>query len=210
MKTILTILVLIIASLKANAQISVERFDLTIETELSDTLQRIYEQFLNESVEKISIVRLKKKYSHSEYYHFLKNKKIHQSRKKWLKNNSHEESIIIEGNPYPLKHIDSMVFEYRFHRIEKEFIQSELFLDSAETKLALNEMFNGVKNEIIDMCYNPRHAVVFYNSDGEVSGIYEICFECSNVKIGIVGTLLIPRLSPYLKGLFQKYVVQLK
>jgi hypothetical protein len=65
-------------------------------------------------------------------------------------------------------------------------------------------MFNGSENEIIAMCYNPRHAVLFYNTEGKISGIYEICFECNNVKIGIMGTIMFPKSSTYLKSLFSK------
>jgi hypothetical protein len=134
----------------------------------------------------------------------LKNKKFYQSRKKWINNNSYEESIIIEGDPYPLKHFDSIVFEYKYRGVDKEFITSEHFLDSSEIRLALSEMFNGSENEIIAMCYNPRHAVLFYNTEGKISGIYEICFECNNVKIGIMGTIMFPKSSTYLKSLFSK------
>ena len=191
------------------AQIKSEKFDTLIRTELSDTLQSIYESFLNNDVEKVSIALLEKKYSHSEYYHFLKTKKIYQSRKKWIKKHSHEESIIRIGKYYPFKHIDSMIFESEFDGIDREFIKSEMFLDSAEIKFALNEMFNGVENNIIDMCYSPRHAVLFYNAAGKVSGIYEICFECSNVKVGIVGIIMFPKNSPYLRELFEKHANEL-
>jgi hypothetical protein len=204
MKYIL-IAIFIVLSHKLCAQITVDKFNLTIESGLSDTLQSIYKDFLNSKVAKVSIVELKKKYSHSEYYHFLKTKKFYQSRKKWIKNNSYEESIIIEGDLYPIKHFDSIVFEYKYRGIDKEFIKSEYFLDSAETRLAFDEMFNGVENEIITMCYNPRHAVLFYDEKGKISGIYEICFECDNVKFGIVGIVMFARSSPYIQSLFEKY-----
>ncbi|NOQ72702.1 MAG: hypothetical protein GQ574_11900 [Crocinitomix sp.] len=204
------IILLIVVSSGLKAQIRVDKFDLTIETELSDTLQKIYEKFLNEDVQKVSIVKLKKKYDHTAYYHFLKNKKFYQRRKKWIKAKSYEGSIIKFGKRYKMKHLDSMVFHERFEGIQKEFIQSEFILDSAETRMAFSEMFNGAKNEIMDMCYIPRHAVVFYNAKGKITGIYEICFECSNVKIGIVGIRMFARYSPYIKSLFEKYDEELK
>lgn len=197
------ILFLIVLPSFLNAQIRVDKFDLTIQTELSDTLQRIYELFLNNDVEKISIVELKKKYSHHEYYSFLKNKKFYQSRKKWIKENSYVESIILLGKRYPFAHVDSIVFEYKFRGVDREFIGSETVLDSAQAKMALTEMFNGAKTGIITMCYHPRNAVVFYNSKGKITGIYEICFECSNVKIGITGTTFFAKELPYLKSLFE-------
>ena len=199
------IFLLIIVSLPINAQIKIDNFDLTIDTKLSDTLQNIYETFLNNDVEKISIVELKKKYDPFDYYQFLKNKKFYQSRKKWIKNNSYEESIIVEGTRYEMVHFDSIVFENKIIKIDKEFIQSEVILDSIETRMALKEMFNGSKNEIINLCYIPRHAVIFYNAKGKITGIYEICFECSNVRIGIVGTVMFARNTPYIKTLFEKY-----
>lgn len=188
-----------------NAQIKVEKFDLNIASDLPDTLQIIYEEFLNNNVEKISIVKLKKKYNHIDYYYFLKNKKFFQSRKKWIKNNSFEESIIREGESFPFKHFDSIVFEKKFLGVDKEFIESEYFLDSTERKLTLKEMFNGEKPELVNMCYIPRHAVLFYDHEDRVTGIYEICFECGKVKIGIVGTRMFSKFSPYIKSLFKKY-----
>jgi hypothetical protein len=172
------ILFLIIGSNLSNAQIRVDKFDLTIETKLSDTLQKIYERFLNNDVEKIALVELKKKYDHYDYYRFLKHKKFYQRRKKWIKNNSHEGSIIKLGRRYKMVHLYSFVFENKFIGIDKEFIKSEFFLDSLETRTAITEMFNGAKNQIMEMCYMPRHAVIFYNGNGKVTGIYEICFEC--------------------------------
>jgi hypothetical protein len=203
------IAILIIFSKNLSAQIEVKKYDLTIETKLSDTLQSIYEVFLNNNVEKISIIRLNKKYSDSEYYHFLKNKKFYQSRKTWKTNNSYEESIILEGDPYPLKHFDSIVLECPYRGVDKEFIKSEYFLDSTETRLALNDMFNGSKNEYMIMCYIPRHAILFYDKDDKVIGIYEICFECQKVKIGIVGVTMFSESSPFLKSLFTKYEAEL-
>jgi hypothetical protein len=204
MKNIL-IIILILVTNKLIAQIRVDNYNLLIESELSDTLQSVYQDFLNNKVDKISIVRLNEKYNDAEYYHFLKNKKFYQSRKKWLKEHSSEESIIIEGDPYPLRNFDSIVFEYPYKGVDKEIIKSEYFLDSTEIKLALNEMFNGTKNDIINWCYIPRHAVLFYDNKGKISGVYEICFECSNVKIGIVGTVMFAKPSPYLNSLFTKY-----
>lgn len=200
MKNIL--LLLIILSINLNAQMEIEKFDLTIETKLSDPYQKVYKQFLNNEVDKISIVELKKVYDHSQYYQFLKNKTLFQSRKKWIKYNSNPESIIYSGNKDQLTTEEAELFNNKFIRIDREFIQTEKFLDSIETNLALKEIFNGQVRDIVDMCYLPRHAVLFYNKEGRVSGIYEICFECSNVKMGIVGTKLISRKSPYIRSLF--------
>ncbi len=204
-KYLSTILLLFFMS-SVSAQIKVDQFDLTIESELSDTLQGIYQKFLNEEVEKISIATLKKKYSRLDHYQFMKNKKWYQSEKKWIEENSYEgESIVIAGEPYPFVHFDSMVFEYRYGGIETEFIAKEIILDSTELRLALTEMFNGAENTYIDLCYAPRHAVLFYNPQGEISGIYEICFRCDNVLFGITGVDMVSKSSPYIQSLFTKY-----
>lgn len=200
MKNIFLLFTLLTASL--NAQINVENFDLIIETQLSKPYQEVYENFLNHEVEKISIVRLKKVYDHSQYEQFLKNKTLFQSRKKWIKYNSNPETIIQSGNRDQLTAEEAELFYDKFSRIDREFIETERFLDRNETKLALKEIFNGEIRDIVDMCYMPRHAVLFYNKDGRVSGIYEICFECSNATIGIVGTKLISKKSPYIRSLF--------
>jgi len=194
-----------------NAQIIVEKYDLSIETNLSNDLQEIYGNFLNNSASKVSIVQLKKQYYDSNYYNFLRNKRCYQSRKKWLKNNSiYQESIIVESTIENQKSHAYEIFQGRFKRVDMEFTKNEVFLDSVETKLALKEIFNGEDSDIVNMCYIPRHAIIFYNSDGNAIGIYEICFECSNVKIGIVGTKMFSRKSPYIKSLFNKYEIQLE
>lgn len=203
------LLMLLTSSLNAQ-QIKVDQFDLTIETELSDTMQGIFQQFLNEEVEKVSIIKLKKRYSRGAHYHFLKHKKWYESEKKWIIANSHEESIILEGDPYPFIDFESMTFEYEYRGVDKEFIGKEVFIDSTETKLALTEMFNGASSDLMSMCYMPRHAVLFYNAEGEISGIYEICFQCGNVKTGIVGTDLTSKPSPYLGELFATYKEELE
>jgi hypothetical protein len=197
--------ILIIFSSQLFAQITVDNYDLTIESELDDTLQSIYENFLNEQVEKISIISLKKKYDDYEYYNFLKHKKFFQSRKKWIKRHSYEQSIIRERYASNLEHVDSVIFTRKFLGVDSEFIGAEHFLDSTETKMALKEMFNGKERSIVDMCYIPRHAILFYNANDDIVGIYEICFECKNVKIGIIGTKKFSKYSPFIKSLFLKY-----
>jgi hypothetical protein len=193
-------------SININAQIVVEKYDLNIETNLSNDLQEIYGKFLNESVSEISIVQIKKQYINSNYYNFLRNKKFFQSRKKWLKKKSiYQELIIVEGEIDNQSSPANKIFQGRFYRVDYEFTENEVFLDSIETKLALKEMFNGEDSDIVNMCYIPRHAVIFYDSNGKSIGIYEICFECSNVKIGIVGTKMFSRNSPYIESLFAKY-----
>ncbi|WP_159038484.1 hypothetical protein [Brumimicrobium mesophilum] len=202
------LILLLLYSFNLYSQILVENFDLSIETNLSSELQDVYGKFLNEDVSKISIVQIKKKYFQGDYYRFLKNKKFYQSRKKWLKKNSiHRESIIIDGRIENKSSSAYKIFQSRFYRVDIEFIQNEVFLDSTETKIAMKEMFNGDDSDIVNMCYIPRHAVIFYNPNGKAIGVYEICFECSNVKIGIVGTKMFSRNSPYIRSLFSKYKI---
>lgn len=189
-----------------SAQIHVDQFDLTIESKFSEEVQANHQQFLNEHVCKIALVKLKKKYSHASYYRFLRSKKFYQSRKKWIRENAYDgSSVIMPSDDYPLLHSDSFAFEDKFTQVDMEFVGTEVFLDSSETKLILCEMFNGEKNDYMDLCYAPRHAVLFYNRFGEVTGIYEICFDCGNVKLGTVGVDLISKSSPYIQSLFTKY-----
>lgn len=60
----------------------------------------------------------------------------------------------------------------------------------------------------INMCYNPRHAVVFYDKDNRIIGLYEICFECGNATLGFLEEDLFSMQSDdysILKELFVKY-----
>lgn len=190
MRAVAFIFFLFLYSVSLNAQINVPKFDLSIESEFRDTIQRIYENFLNTEVERISLVAIERSYDEGSYYHFLKNKKFFESKRKWIKNNSYQESIIILGNLYPLTHFDSMVFDAEYAGVKEKFLGKEVFLDSTETKTALQIIFEGYKyseDEIITFCYTPRHAILFYDENNQITGIFEICFECGNVLIGIVG-----------------------
>lgn len=172
------------------AQINVPKFDLSIESDFRDTIQRIYENFLNTEVDRISLVSIERSYDEGSYRHFLKNKKLFESKRKWIKNNSYQESIIIWGDLYPLTHFDSMLFDAEYFGVKEKFLGREVFMDSIDTKTALQIIFEGYKydeDEIITFCYVPRHAILFYNEKNQITGIFEICFECGNVMIGIIG-----------------------
>lgn len=48
-----------------------------------------------------------------------------------------------------------------------------------------------VKRVTVSACYEPRHAILFYNNDGKLFAYLEICFECteiaSNIRIDAFG-----------------------
>ena len=100
-------------------------------------------------------------------------------------------------------------FDSKYKGVRKGFIVVEFFWDSTDTKIVIKDIFNGAHNEIITMCYNPRQAVIFYNIRNEISVIYEICFVCSNVKIGIRGVNPLSYYPIKIKAFFKKYEVQL-
>ena len=49
--------------------------------------------------------------------------------------------------------------------------------------LIFNYSFKG-KNSLVEMamCYRPHHAIVFYNRDGNLLAVIEICFECGRIQ----------------------------
>lgn len=55
------------------------------------------------------------------------------------------------------------------------------------------------------ICYEPRHAVIFYNEKKEIIAVHEICFRCDKTTVGIYANRLYDRSSAVFKSLFKKY-----
>lgn len=86
---------------------------------------------------------------------------------------------------------------------EEERIAAEagdsVVLNRQEAQAALNVLLDGLHymtpayaaytgeqddNSLV-LCHSPRFLLTFYNSNGEVSHYFSVCFECSNVRMSI-------------------------
>ena len=64
------------------------------------------------------------------------------------------------------------------------------------------------ENSIVQVCYEPRHAIVFLDSMNQIIGIHEICFMCAKSQIAFRDVEYVNLFTDdyrYLKSLFMNY-----
>jgi hypothetical protein len=65
--------------------------------------------------------------------------------------------------------------------IKEKYLRNKIVL----TKNQILMLQNGFKEgyyEVAAACYDPRHAIIFYDKNNVIIGNIEICFECNNVS----------------------------
>ena len=65
--------------------------------------------------------------------------------------------------------------------IKDKYLRNRIVLSNSQIK----ELQTGFKKGYYDYsaaCYDPRHAIIFYDKDGVIIGNIEICFDCNNVS----------------------------
>ena len=66
-------------------------------------------------------------------------------------------------------------------RIPESTIKEEIVLDSVQRNSLLHLLqTNMCEIDGVAICYNPRHAILFYDSNRQAFSYIEICFECTN------------------------------
>lgn len=176
------------------SQIELKKYDTIITYSPTDTFQYIIEDYFNNHVEKISIVELHPYFDFFQYYEFLKDSRsVVKDTAAWVKENSYLGSVILSKwiNCFELNKSFDNCHEEEYLGFDYYFIKSEVFLDSLDMKdfivgtFAKEEHENDTLRRIIDLCYNPRHAFLFYDENNQIIGVYEICFECRNNKLAL-------------------------
>jgi hypothetical protein len=128
-----------------------------------------------------------------------------------LPENCYNESIIVDDYNWNIPPSDSSFGTLYFKRINKQFLDSTSFriADSSDYSFFLNELLEGARErdekEIIDICYNPRHAILFVNNKDEIIAVHEICFECNHTKVAIRTSEMRHNSSSSFKEMFRKY-----
>lgn len=56
-------------------------------------------------------------------------------------------------------------------------------LDSADYFPTINAALGKRESVEVNLCYDPRHALVFMDSMDQIIGIYEICFSCAKSRV---------------------------
>lgn len=94
----------------------------------------------------------------------------------------YEETVITSKNIFRIdddpRSIETIVTGFDLNRIYK---WKEI--DTIDYNLTIVSTLGKRKSEVYNMCYNPRHAILFLDSNDTILGLYEICFECGNGKI---------------------------
>lgn len=68
-------------------------------------------------------------------------------------------------------------------RIAESTIKEEITLDGAQRDSLLRLLqLNLCETDGVAICYNPRHAILFYDSNDRPFSYIEICFECTNYQ----------------------------
>lgn len=119
----------------------------------------------------------------------------------------YEETVIIDKYIFRIEN-DPRSIEIIVNGFDLNRIYKWKEIDTADYTLTIESTLGKRESNSITMCYNPRHAVVFFDSTDKIMGIYEICFECGNGKIAfnsVESISIYPEDYLALKNLFIKY-----
>ncbi len=189
MKKILLIAILLPMLGKAQ-EISVDRYKLKFNTTFHGSELKYIDSLFNTSQITILITKLLPVYEGESCY---------------------EESIIIEEFDWEKSKQDSIFAGEYFTGVRYWLIDSLSVtqIDSVDYQFFLQEILEGPRklneNELIDLCYNPRHAVIFKDENNNIIAIQEICFECHHTKVAIYTSAIHHNTSFPFKALFKKY-----
>lgn len=121
----------------------------------------------------------------------------------------YQESIINDTRDPNARISDSLYGELYFTGVRKELIDTTVSLNQGDYNTIMANVLKGESapdpNQIVNWCYNPRHAVLIKDTKGTIIVIYEICFECNNSKIGLIKSEMINDSANRMLPLFKKY-----
>jgi hypothetical protein len=63
--------------------------------------------------------------------------------------------------------------------IKEKYLRNRIVLNDNQIKILKKELGNCKTENWEAMCYMPRHAILFYNENDEISGYIEVCFQCN-------------------------------
>jgi hypothetical protein len=123
----------------------------------------------------------------------------------------YEESIIETETNWEKSKKDSIFAAEYFTGINERLIDSSSLVKvkKKDYEILLTELLSGpkkmAKNEVVNICYNPRHAILFKDKLGKIIAIHEICFECGNTKVAIYTSEMHHSSISVFKEIFKKY-----
>lgn len=121
----------------------------------------------------------------------------------------YEETIINDSRDPNARFSDSLYGTLYFTSVRRELIDTVVPLNKEDhekmIELVLEDDYKLDPNQLINWCYNPRHAAIIKDSKGIILAIYEVCFECDNIKIGLIRSRMIYSGTNRVRSLFKKY-----
>lgn len=106
-------------------------------------------------------------------------------------NDCYEGSIVLATPNKQRSDLDSIFAAEYFIGVESSRIDTtnSVKVNKEDFPFILNQLLIGpqklANNELINNCYNPRHAVLFKDQNNTIIAIQEICFECGHTKVAI-------------------------
>ena len=106
-------------------------------------------------------------------------------------NDCYEGSIVLAISNKQRSDLDSIFAAEYFIGVESSRIDStnSVKVNKEDFPFILIQLLIGpqklAENELINSCYNPRHAVLFKDQNNTIIAIQEICFECGHTKVAI-------------------------
>lgn len=191
MKKTLFLILIICPFVSFAQQIVFDRLNLSINSNLDKADKEYVDSVFNQSAFSISLVKLLPRCKNS--------------------GNCYNESLIKEDYNWNTPVSDSTFGDQYFKGVFYQYIDSSSIveIDTSDYSFFLKELVNGkrktYKNEIVDMCYNPRHAVLYLNNNGEIIAVHEICFECGHTKSALFTTEMRHNSSSSFRKMFIKY-----
>jgi hypothetical protein len=118
------------------------------------------------------------------------------------------ETPLVEGEALPQK--DTVFFRVGELAIGKSTIRETLVLNRGQSDSLLTLLKTDMcKHDGGAICYEPAHAIVFFDIKDQPSGYIELCFSCTNYKTSGDFTLdFCHEKSEALKDLFQRFGIK--
>jgi hypothetical protein len=66
--------------------------------------------------------------------------------------------------------------------INKKYLKNRIILNEKQTEILKNNISSCKTENWVAACYNPRHAIFFYDKNDKIFGYIEMCFDCNSSR----------------------------
>lgn len=107
---------------------------------------------------------------------------------------------------------DTLLWYPKVRRIRTDLFDSIVELEVVDYELVLSEILLGnvppVEDgtpQLMNMCYNPRHAILIKDKADKIIVAYEVCFECGKSKVAFSRVETVEGIPDAIDGIFNRY-----